>query len=145
VDTSVIGGCHDVEYREQSTKLFAAFRRGEARMLLSGITLDELADAPPPVRQATSTVPPEHTELLDVSREAEELADAYIAGEAMGGTNRTDALHIALATLARADILVSWNFRHMVNWRRIRACNEVNRQKGYPAIDIRSPEEISHD
>ena len=145
VDTSVIGGCHDDEYREQSTKLFAAFCKGEATMLLSGITLDELADAPPPVRQATSTVPPEHTELLDVSREAEELADAYIAGEAMGGANRTDALHIALATLARADVLASWNFRHMVNWRRIRACNEVNRQKGYPAIDIRSPEEISHD
>ena len=51
----------------------------------------------------------------------------------------------ALATLARADVLVSWNFRHMVNWRRIRACNEVNRQNGYSAIDIRTPEEIVHD
>ena len=40
---------------------------------------------------------------------------------------------------------VSRNFRHMVNWRRIRAYNEVNRQMGYPAIDIRTPEEIVHD
>ena len=145
VDTSVIGGCHDDEFREHSKKLFAAFRQGEAKMLLSGITLDELADAPPAVRQATRTVPPEHTELLAVSKEAEELADAYISAGAMGGANLNDALHIALATLAKADVLASWNFRHMVNWRRIRACNEVNRQKGYPAIDIRTPEEISHD
>ncbi len=145
VDTSVIGGCHDDEFREASMRLFEAFYEGEAKMLLSGITLDELADAPPYVRQATSTVPSEHTELLALSREAEELADAYISGEAMGGANRTDALHIALATLAKADVLASWNFRHMVNWRRIRACNEVNRQNGYPAIDIRTPEEIVHD
>ena len=145
VDTSVIGGCHDDEFRERSMQLFEMFRQGEATMLLSGITLDELADAPLPVRQATSTVPPDHTELLAASREAEELVDAYISAGAMGGTSRTDALHIALATLAKADVLVSWNFRHMVNWRRIRACNEVNRQNGYPAIDIRTPEEIVHD
>ena len=141
----MIGGCHDDEFREPSMQLFEMFRQGEATMLLSGITLDELADAPPPVRKANSSVPAEHTELLVVSREARELADAYIAGEAMGGANRTDALHIALATLAKADLLVSWNFRHMVNWQRIRACNEVNRQNGHPAIDIRTPEEIVHD
>ncbi len=63
----------------------------------------------------------------------------------MGGANLNDALHIALATLAKADVLVSWNFRHMVNWRRIRACNEVNRKNGYHAIDIRTPEETVHD
>ena len=145
VDTSVIGGCHDDEFREASMQLFEMFRQGEATMLLSGTILDELAEAPPTVRQATSTVPSEHKELLAVSREAEELADAYIAAGAMGGANLNDALHIALATLAKADVLVSWNFRHMVNWRRIRACNEVNRQNGYPAIDIRTPEEIVHD
>ena len=145
VDTSVIGGCHDDEFREQSMLLFEMFRQGEARMLLSGITLDELADAPPSVRQATSTVPPEHPELLATSREAEELADAYISAGAMGGANLNDALHIALATLAKADVLVSWNFRHMVNWRRIRVCNKVNRENGYSAIDIRTPEEIAHD
>ena len=145
VDTSVIGGCLDDEFREQSTQLFEVFRQGDATMLISNITLDELEDAPPPVRQAANIVPPEHTEILAVSREARELADAYISGDALGGANRADALHIALATLARADVLVSWNFRHMVNWRRIRAYNEVNRQNGYPAIDIRTPEEIVHD
>ena len=145
VDTSVIGGCHDEEFCEDSMRLFAAFCDGEARMLLSGITLEELANAPTYVRQTTSPVPSEHTELLAISREAEELADAYIARDAIGGGNRTDALHVALATLARADVLASWNFRHMVSLRRIRAYNEVNRLNGYPAIDIRTPKEIVHD
>ena len=145
VDTSVIGGCLDDEFREQSTQLFEVFRQGDATMLISNITLDELADASPPVREATSAVPSEYTELLSSSKKAEELADAYITRGAIGGANLTDALHIAIATLADADVLVSWNFRHMVNWRRIRAYNEVNRQMGYPAIDIRTPEEIVHD
>ena len=145
VDTSVIGGCLDDEFREQSTRLFEVFRQGVATMLISNITLDELADASPPVRQATSAVPSEHTETLAVSREARELADAYITAGAIGGANRADALHIAIATLAGADVLVSWNSRHMVNWRRIKAYNEVNRQNGYPAIDIRTPEEVVHD
>ena len=145
VDTSVIGGCLDDEFREDSTQLFEVFRQGEATMLISNITLDELADASPSVRRAASIVPSEHTELLSSSKKAEELADAYITGGAIGRANLTDALHIAIATLADADVLASWNFRHMVNWRRIRAYNEVNRQNGYPAIDIRTPEEIVHD
>ena len=144
VDTSVIGGCHDDEFREASMRLFAWFREGEAKMLISGVILDELANAPSFVKQATSSVPSEHTELLTVSRAAEELADAYISAGAVGGADRNDAMHIALATLAKADILASWNFKHMVNWRRIRAYNEVNRQNAYPAIDIRTPEEIVH-
>ena len=145
VDTSVIGGCLDDEFREPSTQLFEVFRKGEATMLISNITLDELADASPPVRRAASIVPQGHTDIVADSREARELADAYITAGAIGRANRTDALHIAIATLAEADVLASWNFRHMVNWRRIRAYNEVNRQMGYPAIDIRTPEEIVHD
>ena len=144
VDTSVIGGCHDDEFREASMKLIERFRNGEAKMLISGVILDELANAPASVGNVTGAMPKEHMELLDVSNEAEELADAYISAGAMGGANRNDALHIAIATLAKADVLASWNFRHMVNWRRIRAYNEVNRQNGYSNIDIRTPEEIVH-
>ena len=56
-----------------------------------------------------------------------------------------DALHIAVATVAGVDVLVSWNFKHIVNFRRIRAYNEVNRGMGYGILDIRTPREISDD
>jgi len=80
-----------------------------------------------------------------VVREAEELADAYIADGAVGPRMRADALHIALATVARVDVLVSWNFKHIVNLTRIHAYNAVNLKRGYPLLEIRTPREIVED
>jgi hypothetical protein len=56
-----------------------------------------------------------------------------------------DAQHIAVATVARVDVLVSWNFRHIVNLDRIRGFNAVNLRAGYPLLEIRSPLEVSSD
>lgn len=69
---------------------------------------------------------------------------ATLAG-AVGAGMRVDALHIALATVARVDVLVSWNFKHIVNLRRIHAYNAVNLKRGYPLLEIRSPREVIGD
>ena len=53
-----------------------------------------------------------------------------------------DAQHIVLASVVRADVLVSWNFKHIVNLNRIRLYNSVNMKLGYPLVDIRSPREV---
>ncbi len=50
--------------------------------------------------------------------------------------------HIAVATLGRVDVVVSWNFKHIVNLNRIRLYNSVNLKLGYPMIEIRSPREV---
>lgn len=76
---------------------------------------------------------------------AEELAAAYIEDGAIDARMRADALHIALATVARVDVLVSWNFRHIVNLKRIRAYNAVNLKSGYPVLEIRTPREVPGD
>ena len=60
-------------------------------------------------------------------------------------TNLDDCKHIALATTAKADVLVSWNFRHIVNVIRIRGYNSVNMKLGYVQIDMRTPYEVIHD
>ena len=70
------------------------------------------------------------------------LGDTYIAENVVGKTRRDDCSHIALATINNADILVSWNFKHIVNVMRIRGYNAVNLKLGYSTIDIRSPKEI---
>ena len=57
----------------------------------------------------------------------------------------SDALHIALATAARVDVLVSWNFKHIVNLKRIHAYNAVNLKRGYPLLEIRTPREVAGD
>jgi hypothetical protein len=125
--------------------LFEAFMRGEKTLVLSELTLRELETAPEAVRKLIPTVPQAHIEPLGLSPEAEELAEAYIQEGAIGVGMRLDALHIALATVARVDVLVSWNFKHIVNLRRIHAYNGVNLKKGYPLLEIRSPWEVLGD
>ena len=144
-DTSVLGGCEDVEFREPSRRLLEAFQRGESTLVLSELTIRELESAPEAVRMVLGRVPPAHIEALALSREAEELAAAYIADGAIGARMRADALHIALATVARVDVLVSWNFKHIVNLKRIHAYNSVNLKSGYPVLEIRTPREVPSD
>jgi len=144
-DTSVLGGCEDDEFREPSRRLVESFRRGEATLVLSELTIRELEAAPKGVRAVLGIVPSACVETLALSAEAEQLASAYIADGAIGARMRADALHIALATVARVDVLVSWNFKHIVNLSRIHAYNAVNLKKGYPLLEIRSPREVPGD
>ena len=144
VDTSVVGGCKDAEFREHSRRLFESFRTGDATMLLSDVTTEELLRAPAAVRAIVDHVPEEHIERLPFTSEAERLAIAYLEAGALALSSQTDARHIAVATLAGADFLASWNFRHMVNPTRIRAYNEVNGRLGHTRIDIYTPQEINH-
>ncbi|MEE8466845.1 MAG: PIN domain-containing protein [Planctomycetota bacterium] len=144
-DTSVLGGCEDDEFRDPSRRLLEAFVSGKLTLVLSELVLRELEAAPERVRMVVGRVPDMHVEALRLSREAEELAAAYIEEGAIGVRMRADALHIALATVARVDVLVSWNFKHIVNLRRIHAYNGVNLKKGYPILEIRTPREVPGD
>jgi hypothetical protein len=144
-DTSIMGGCEDDEFREPSRRLLEAFVSGDLMLVLSELTLRELEAAPEGVRMVLGRVPQAHIEPLSLSSEAEELAAAYIEDGAIGARMRADALHIALATVARVDVLVSWNFKHIVNLKRIHAYNAVNLKKGYPLLEIRTPREVPGD
>jgi len=144
-DTSVLGGCEDDEFRDPSRRLLGAFVRGELTLVLSELTLRELETAPEGVRMVVGRVPLAHIEPLSLSPEAEALAAAYIEDGAIEAAMRVDALDIALATVARVDVLVSWNFNHIVNLKRIHAYNAVNLKKGYPLLEIRTPREVPGD
>ena len=144
-DTSVIGGCLDVEFRGPSLELLGLFESGKAIIVLSDLTRLELEAGPPAVRQVLSGLAQANREYVELTKEASELADRYIEAGVLSRSKRVDAQHIAVATLARVDVLVSWNFRHIVNLDRIRGYNSVNMKYGYPLIEIRTPREvISH-
>ena len=145
-DTSVIGGCLDAEFRQPSLELLGLFRSGKAVIVLSDLTRLELEAAPVAVRQVLSEVAEANREYVELTEEASELANRYIEEGVLNRSKHIDAQHIAVATLARVDVLVSWNFRHIVNLDRIRGYNSVNMRYGYPLIEIRTPREvISHD
>jgi len=146
VDASVVGGCEDSEFAEASLSLWRLFIKGDFVQVLSEHTLRELSGAPENVRAHLLDVPVANQIMLADTPEADVLAETYLAHGIVGPGSRSDALHVALATVARVDVLVSWNFKHIVNLKRIRLFNAVNLEQGYGLIEIRSPREVlSHE
>ena len=145
VDASVVGGCADDEFAEHSIRLMERFVRGDAILVVSTLTVQELAAAPDEVRGHLASVPEAYIETLQLGAEARELAEAYIVDRVISAKMRADAQHIAIATVARVDVLVSWNFKHIVNLYRIHGYNSVNLRRGYPTLEIRAPREVLPD
>jgi len=142
IDASVIGGCEDSEFAEATLALWQMFIQGVYVMVLSEHTLRELQGAPKSVRNRLLEIPEAHQIVLSDAPEADALAEAYLSHGIVGAGSRSDALHVALATIGRVDVLVSWNFKHIVNLGRIRLFNAVNLEEGYGLIEIRTPKEV---
>lgn len=142
IDTSVIGGLFDVEFEEASGAFFGAVDEGEIIVVVSDLLQAELTRAPERVRSYLDTLSEAQIETVELTEEAVTLADSYVAERVVGATSRADCQHIAIATIRRVDVLVSWNFKHIVNLKRIRGYNSVNLKKGYPMLEIRTPAEV---
>lgn len=143
VDTSVLGGCFDSEFSPWSNDLVQDFRAGRFQPVLSEVTAAEVAGAPEPVRALHAELLVLPADVLPVTAEALALLAAYEAKGILGQRFRNDMLHIALASIADVDVLVSWNFRHIVRLDRIRLFGAVNLELGYKPLPIYSPREVA--
>jgi hypothetical protein len=92
IDNSVVGGCHDEEFDEESIALFDMAREGKVVLLVSELLLDELDPAPPEVREVLPSLPQGAIERVEVTEEAEALRDAYLAAGVVGPARARDAL-----------------------------------------------------
>ena len=144
IDTSVVGGYFDEEFSADTVPFFESVIKGEITILVSDLLRAELLNAPVFVRNLLDSIPVQYIENVKLTDEASMLADKYIEAKVVGKTSRADCQHIAMATLSKADVLVSWNFKHIVNLDRIRGYNGINYQSGYSMIEIRTPKEITH-
>ena len=142
VDASVVGGCEDLVFKDDSTALWERFRTGCYTLALSEQTLRELAIAPPAVQNRVTEIPRENQVRIPDQPEAVALAEAYIKRGALGPGSRSRILHVALATIGRVDVLVSWSTRHIVSSGRIRLFNAVNVEEGFGALEIRTPKQM---
>ncbi len=145
VDTSVFGGVDDEEFRDASYLFFENVEKGTFTILLSRLTTDELEDAPERIREVLERIPRELVEQAPINDEVLELADEYVKAGVLGEASRDDATHVAAATVAGAGLIVSWNFRHIVNYNRILGFNAVNTRNGYRPLMILSPREALDD
>jgi hypothetical protein len=118
------------------------FRVERFRPVLSHVTAAEVALAPVSIRNLFSeflTI----GESLPVTDDALDLLSAYEARGVLGPRFRNDMLHIAVATVGEVDVLVSWNFKHIVRLDKIQLFNGINLEMGYRPLGIYSPREVA--
>ena len=143
IDTSVFGGYFDTEFDESTKSFFKILESRRITVLISEILELEIYKAPDHIIELFESL--SNIERVELTDEATQLAEVYIAEKVVGRTSMADCQHIALATINKADVLASWNFKHIVNLERIRGYNSINFREGYQMTEIRTPNEIFSD
>ena len=140
IENSVIGGYFDDAFKESTQVLFNLLRDGQYIAVVSSHTFDELDNgAPDRVVENLKTI---KYEAHIISDEMLRLTEKYMQEKIVSENYRSDALHIAAATVLKVDVLVSWNFKHIVNFDKIRLFNAVNLKEGFGLLEIRTPQEV---
>jgi len=142
IDTSVVGGYFDEEFKLWTKVFFDSVQDGQFIIVISELLTEELRFAPDYVKSFLNQIPEKHKLYIELSEETENLAKAYINNGIVGIKSLADCRHIASATVNEIEILTSWNFKHIVNLDKIHLYNGINIQKGYRTVEIRTPREI---
>jgi hypothetical protein len=140
-DTSVFGGIFDKEFEAPSKVFFDAVRKSRFSLVTSELVRQEIEAAPIKVRNFFFEILPT-SEIAEVTEDTFRLQKAYLDADILSEKYSTDALHVALATVSQASLIVSWNFKHIVNFQKIPLYNAVNTLRGYNEIAIYSPMEV---
>ena len=144
LDTSVIGGCFDEEFANSSNGLMKDFRLGHFIPVLSGAVAAEIEGAPPMVQEIYYELIDSGAEMIEVNEEVIRLLELFRKAKILSQKFEKDMTHIALAMVHEVDVLVSWNFRHIVHFDKIRQFNHTGRRAGYDPIAIYSPREVTN-
>jgi predicted nucleic acid-binding protein len=144
LDTSVIGGCFDKEFEEDSNLIIKLVKLGIYEGVISDITINELMGAPENVKDLLKSLA-DNLVVLELNEEVIRLSNEYLKTNIVSEKFKEDALHIAFATVFNIDVLVSWNFKHIVNLSKIKQFNSINMIQGYKILEIRSPRELTYE
>lgn len=140
-DTSVFGGVFDDEFNEESKAFFEQVKSGHFVLVTSAVVEAEIATAPAFV-QAFFEEMLGYAQVADVTSDALDLRDAYLQAGIVTPAYSDDGLYVALATVSGCELIVSWNFRHIVHFQKIPLYNAVNTLRGFASIAIFSPQEV---
>jgi predicted nucleic acid-binding protein len=143
LDTSVVSGLVDdrLPERQRATVDFWS-RLAEYEVSVSELTIAEIQATEDPGLRAQMADLVRSFRVLRIEEGARRLAREYVRRGVFSVATMEDALHVAVAVVSRQDMLVSWNFRHLVNRRRRALVNEANVLSGYPTIEILAPPEV---
>ena len=138
VDSSVIGGAFNTRIAEATKPFWDTFFHGEIIIIASDVLEDELRKAPQRAQDFYADLPPSQIEKIVSTDESDTFAERYIVDGVVSKESLDDCKHVAMATLAGADVIVSWNLKHMV--KQSEEYKKVNAKLGYPRINIQTPD-----
>jgi predicted nucleic acid-binding protein len=146
IDTSVINGLYseDVDIKIATKEFFEFVQKSGAILYSADLIVEEIDRTPEESKRnrLKEALTEYDVEFLPFSDEIENLASIYIQEKVIPIKYLPDAIHIATASLHNIPALVSWNFEHIVKLKTKVEINRINRQHGYPQIDISSPREV---
>ena len=141
VDTSVFGGFFDREFSDPSQIFFDEIKRQRFTLVSSAVVQAEIEPSPEKVRKLFDEMIV-MADMAHVDSATLALQESYLKEGIVTANSSDDALHVALATIAKCDLIVSWNFKHIVHFEKIPKYNAVNILQGYGNIGIFSPLEV---
>ena len=149
LDTSVIShlDAPDVPDKMADTlRLWEDIKAGKYDVVISNITAAEIDQTSEEKRTyMKSMLASINSTFVELNREAERIAGLYSEFGGLPPKCKNDALHIAIATVQGCNIVLSWNFGHIVNLRAMAAVEAVNIKEGYANIRLLSPTMILTD
>ena len=129
--------------KQDTIRLFDEISQGKYIPYTSDYVLQELLRAEEYKRtQMVNLIEQYKIILLKPDKNAENLADKYVSENIIPIKYRTDGIHIAMATINDLDIIVSFNFQHIVKLRTIIGTESINLREGYKRIGIFCPTEV---
>ena len=140
-DTSIFGGVFDTEFSDPSRQFFDEVDAGRFELVTSAVVEAEIEPSPEKIQLFFAKYA-EVANIASINEEALELQSSYIQSGVVGEKSLDDALHVAIATISGCDLIVSWNFKHIVHFDKIPKYNAVNVINGYGHIGIYSPLEV---
>ena len=140
-DTSVFGGVFDEEFAENSRKFFDELIAGNFHLVVSALIEEEVNSAPKQVQDHFKTFS-SLAKLAEIGPEVLDLRDAYLNAGIITPKSTDDATHVAIATVSGCEMIVSWNFKHIVHFQKIPKYNAVNVLNGYHSINIYPPSAV---
>ena len=141
IETSVISGYGRKRFHDDLMKFFDLIREGVFIPIISEHTLSELEDDETPIEVIENLNTIEYKQFATTD-EMMNLYSKYMKKRIIDENFKSDALHVAIATVLKVDVLVSWNLKHITNEITIPLFNKVNISEGYTTLKIKKPEEI---
>lgn len=143
-DASVFGGAFDAEFSDESLIFFGQVKSGRFALVVSNVVERELIPAPPAVRMLYAEML-RIADIAEIDLHALQLQEAYLAAGIITRNWEDDALHVAVATVSGCDMIVSWNFKHIVHFQKMPLYNAINQAHGYRSIGIYSPSQVIYE